>query len=86
MNMLKRFVILSFAIVGALGAAAVTPRLVKAADNGWGSTSVNTTVFRNNSLVTHDGVQYISYYDADGYLTLGSRDVDADRWNIHRTQ
>ena len=86
MNLLKNLFILSFATAGTLWASAVVPRLVKAADNGWGSTSVNTTVFRNNSLVTHDGVQYISYYDADGYLTLGSRDVDADRWNIHRTQ
>ena len=60
MNLLKNLFILSFATAGTLWASAVVPRLVKAADNGWGSTSVNTTVFRNNSLVTHDGVQYIS--------------------------
>ena len=36
-------------------------RLVKVGD-GYSSTSVNTTVFRNSSLVTDGGVQYISYY------------------------
>lgn len=39
---------------------------------GYSCTSVNTTVFRNNSLVTHGDEQYISYYDNDGYLVLGS--------------
>ena len=28
---------------------------------GYSCTSVNTTVFRNNSLVTHGDEQYISY-------------------------
>ena len=39
--------------------------------NGYSQTSVNTTVFRNNSLVTQGDEQYISYYDGDGYLVLG---------------
>ena len=37
---------------------------------GYSSTSVNTTVFRNNSLITYGDEQYISYYDAEGYLVL----------------
>ena len=44
-------------------------RLVKVGE-AYSSTSVNTAVFRNNSLVTNGNVQYISYYDAEGYLTL----------------
>ena len=32
---------------------------------GYSQTSVNTTVFRNNSLVTQGDEQYICYYDAD---------------------
>ena len=39
---------------------------------GFSSTSVNTTVFRNNSIVTHGNTQYISYYDAEGWLMLGN--------------
>ena len=53
---------------------------------GYSCTSVNTAVFRNNSLVTHGDEQYISYYDTDGYLTLGKRKLDSGQWTLHRTQ
>lgn len=65
---------------------AVSSRLVKVADNGWGDNSVNTTVFRNSPLVTHGDNQYVSYYDADGYLTLGRRNLNDTVWTINRTQ
>ena len=61
-------------------------RLVKVADNGWGDNSANTTVFRNSPLVTHDDYQYVSYYDADGYLTLGRRALNDTVWTLNRTQ
>ncbi len=60
-------------------------RLVKVGD-GYSKTSVNTTVFRNNSVVTHGNTQYISYYDADGYMVLGKRNLKSDKWTLHRTQ
>ena len=53
---------------------------------GYSCTSVNTTVFRNNSLVTHGNEHYISYYDAEGYLILGKRKLKEDKWTLHRTQ
>ncbi len=53
---------------------------------GWSKTSVNTAVFRNNSIVTHKGVQYIAYYDRDGYLTLGKRLVGDRKWSVKRSQ
>jgi len=53
---------------------------------GYSCTSVNTAVFRNNSLVTHGDEQYISYYDNDGYLILGKRKLDSKQWTLHRTQ
>ncbi len=53
---------------------------------GYSQTSVNTAVFRNNSLVTQGDEQYISYYDADGYLVLGKRKLDSETWTLHRTQ
>lgn len=53
---------------------------------GYSCTSVNTAVFRNNSLVTHGDEQYISYYDADGFLVLGKRKLDSEQWTLHRTQ
>lgn len=53
---------------------------------GWSRNSVNTTVFRNNSLTTHGDTQYIAYYDAEGYLTLGKRSVGSKDWIVQRTQ
>ena len=53
---------------------------------GFSSTSVNTAVFRNNSLVTRGDTQYISYYDGDGYLTLGKRRLGTGEWTLHRSQ
>ena len=61
------------------------PRLVEVG-NGYSQTSVNTTVFRNNSLVTQGDEQYISYYDGDGYLVLGKRKLNSDQWTLQRTQ
>lgn len=52
----------------------------------YSQTTVNTAVFRNNSLVTHNGWQYISFYDADGWLTLGKRKLGKREWTLHRTQ
>ena len=60
-------------------------QLVKVGD-GYSSTSVNTTVFRNSSLVTDGEVQYISYYDADGYLTVGKRTLGTTDWTLQRSQ
>ncbi len=53
---------------------------------GYSRTSVNTTVFRNNSLVTHGNEQYIGYYDEEGQLVLGKRKLDSEVWTLHRTQ
>lgn len=60
-------------------------RLVKVGE-GYSQTSVNTAIFRNNSLATRNDEQYISYYDADGYLVLGKRSLHSDHWTLRRTQ
>ncbi len=52
---------------------------------GYSKTSVNTTIFRNNSLVTHGDTQYIAYYDADKFLVTGKRKLGEDNWEIHRS-
>ncbi len=62
------------------------PRLVKVADNGFGGTSVNTAVFRANSVTSHNGRQYVGYYDDDSYLTLAVRNLESDKWTLNRTQ
>jgi hypothetical protein len=53
---------------------------------GWANNSVNVTVFRKNSLVTHDGVQYAAYYDAARYVVLARRRLGASAWTVQRSQ
>ena len=36
--------------------------------------------------MTQGDEQYISYYDAEGFLTLGKRNLHAGQWTLHRTQ
>ncbi|MDR3057197.1 MAG: BNR repeat-containing protein, partial [Prevotella sp.] len=54
--------------------------------DGWANNSVNTTVFRKNSLVTYKDTQFIAYYNPDGYLMLGKRKLNTKDWTLHRTQ
>ena len=61
------------------------PRLVEV-DKGYSSTSVNTTIFRNSSLASFEGKQYIAYYDAEGWMVIGSRLLNEDTWTLKRSQ
>ncbi|CAN5236405.1 hypothetical protein BH23BAC3_BH23BAC3_31250 [soil metagenome] len=39
-------------------------------DHGWAQSSVNTVVFRINSIDSYDGKQIVSYYDDEGTVML----------------
>ena len=66
--------------------AAVAQKLIKVSDDGYSQTSVNTTVFRNSSLATLGDIQYISYYDSEGYVVVGRRHLGEESWQTSRTQ
>lgn len=87
MKYIGLFIALSMACSNSLSAQTPSPKahLVEVG-KGYSQTSVNTTVFRNNSLVTKGDEQYISYYDAEGYLVLGKRKLTSEAWELHRTQ
>ncbi|MDE6339420.1 MAG: BNR repeat-containing protein [Muribaculaceae bacterium] len=53
---------------------------------GYSGTSVNTAIFRTNSLVTSGDTQYACFYDPDGYVTLAKRKQGYDLWTVVRTQ
>jgi hypothetical protein len=55
------------------------------ADNGWANNSVNTVIFRKNALVTSKGVQYASYYDADQFVVVAKRKLNAKKWEVYQT-
>lgn len=52
---------------------------------GYSQTSVNTAIFRNASLVTDGGTQYVAFYDPDGYVVLGKRPLDDSEWTLERS-
>lgn len=64
---------------------ALVPRLTSIGE-GYCRTSVNAAVFRGSSIVSNDSVQYVSYYDPDGYVVIGKRRLDSDSWVIKRSQ
>jgi len=55
-------------------------------EKGWSSTSINAVVFRKNSLVTHDDIQYASFYDVDGRVILAKRELPFLEWEIQKTR
>jgi len=52
---------------------------------GWAKNSVNTAVFRKNSVVTYNGIQYVSYYDSTGSVILARRKTGTDSWVVQKT-
>lgn len=53
---------------------------------GWANNSVNTVVFRKNSLVTFKGEQYAAYYNNDQALVLAKRKSGSGNWQVAATQ
>src|SRR4051794_19337691 len=54
-------------------------------DSAWANNSVNVTVFRKNSLVTHGDTQFIAYYDKDAHVMVGKRKVGTIQWQLQQT-
>lgn len=59
-------------------------KLIPVAD-GWAGNSINAVVFRKNSLVTFNNIQFIAFYNPKGVLTLGKRTLPATKWEIVET-
>jgi hypothetical protein len=54
-------------------------------DSGWANNSVNTTIFRKNSLVTFHNWQYIAFYNNDANVVLGKRKLGDNKWQLSTT-
>jgi len=52
---------------------------------GWSSNSINTVKFRKNALTTAQGLQFVAYYDENGFLVLGKRKVHVAKWEVLKT-
>jgi len=54
--------------------------------DGWAKSSVNTVIFRRDSVVTDDNIQYAAFYDPDGYVVLAKRRLNSQQWEIKKTR
>jgi hypothetical protein len=52
---------------------------------GWARNSVNTTPFRQNSLVTHGDTQFIAYFDSNSKAIIGKRTLDQKEFTLTDT-
>jgi hypothetical protein len=55
------------------------------ATDGWANNSVNTVIFRKNSLFTHKSWQYAAYYNAQQYIMLAKRKTGSGKWQTLQT-
>lgn len=56
-----------------------------AVQDGWAANSVNTVIFRKNSLVTHNDTQFIAFYDKDAFVVVGKRKLNSPDWVLQKT-
>jgi hypothetical protein len=55
-------------------------------DEGWAANTINTVVFRKNSIVSFKNIQYASYYDSSGHVVLAKRIHGSTNWEIKQTK
>ncbi|GAB6011456.1 alpha-l-rhamnosidase [Viscerimonas tarda] len=80
-----KFVNLLAILAFLLPQAVESQRLIPVAE-AWSNNSVNATVFRKNSIVSHGDTQFVAYYDNDGFMTLAKRKLGETQWQINKTQ
>jgi len=52
---------------------------------GWASNSINAVIFRRNSVVSHEDIQYVAFYDPNATVVLAKRRLGTPDWEIRRT-
>jgi hypothetical protein len=53
---------------------------------GWARSSVNASIFRQHSVVSHRDTQVAAFYDGEARMVLARRRLGETRWETHRTQ
>ena len=61
------------------------PQIIPVA-KGWAKNSINTTIFRYNSIISQGNFQFLSYYDEEGSVVVAKRTLGEADWEISRTQ
>lgn len=53
---------------------------------GWAGNSINTVIFRRNSVTSYNNHQYAAFYDDSANVILAKRHLDSSKWKIHHTR
>jgi hypothetical protein len=53
---------------------------------GWAGNTINTVVFRHNSVVSDKSWQYVAYYDSTGHVVLAKRKTGTAAWEVKPTR
>lgn len=53
---------------------------------GWAGNTINTVVFRKNSIVSDNQWQYTAYYDSTGHVVLAKRKTGSATWELKQTR
>ena len=84
LNMTRRKILFLFSIL--LFFPLNAQKLIDTGGKAYSRTSVNTTVFRSNSVVSSGQYQYVAFYDEDCNLILGQRKLSRKKWTLAKTQ
>jgi len=83
-NLRKHFCLLFYLLIFGILAIMAQNRIIPVA-NGWAGNSVNVVIFRKNSLVTFKNIQFIGFYNANGNVVLGKRELGSSKWELVET-
>ncbi len=72
-------------VVQVVNAQSVEKTILVDVDSGWAHNSVNTVVFRKNSLVTWKDTQFIAFYNEQRYVVVGKRKHGTGNWLLQQT-
>ncbi len=77
------YILLNLAMIQAIGQEFEISK--STLGDGWASNSINTVIFRKNSLTTHDSTQFAAYYNQAGEMVIGLRNPDMPEWLLTNT-
>lgn len=84
--MIKNHCILLALAISAYSCPALADTKLVPIGKGWAKNFVNANILRHNSVVSHEGNQYVAYYSEDAFVVLAKRKLDSKRWEIKKTQ
>jgi len=81
----KRIIISSLILLILISCSHDSDIKIISIEKGWAANSINTVIFRRNSVVTFNQHQYSAFYDSTGHVVLARRKLNSTDWEIKKT-